>query len=215
MAGGKCRLTQQAETSLYRGSDVVHAGQLPMMGSGRARALKVLLCVVLLSRYFCVLCVLARYFSQSLFVGGVKGCPYYIARLTGEGEQVTVEGQGPVGPLDAASGAVKYRIQHIFEIGDTPGRDAPSVRGIWANLAVSLALRACPLYHTLSPSPGPSAASTQASGGKSGVPDAMNAEDFEQVNPGGDGAFPTDAGCAHGVNGGRCVCWRATRALHR
>ena len=136
---------------------------------------------------------------------------------------MTVEGQGP---LDAASGGVKYRIQHIFEIGDTAacsdpgtpacshplrtppdtpgagGRDTPSVRGIWANLAVSLALRACPLYHTLAPAPGPSAASTQASGGKGVVP----AEDLERVKPGGDAAFPTDAGCAHGVNGGRCVC---------
>ena len=119
---------------------------------------------------------------------------------------MTVEGQGP---LDAASGGVKYRIQHIFEIGDTAAsRDAPSARGIWANLAVSLALRACPLYHNLAPAPGPSGASTQASGGKGVVPDGMHAEDLDAVRP-----FPTDAGCAHGVNGGRCVCVRA--ALHQ
>ena len=40
-AGGKCRLAAQPETSLYRGSTLVHAGQLPIIGSSRAQALKV------------------------------------------------------------------------------------------------------------------------------------------------------------------------------
>ena len=40
-AGGKCRLTQQPQTALYRGSTLVHAGQLPMIRSSRAQALRV------------------------------------------------------------------------------------------------------------------------------------------------------------------------------
>eukprot|EP00802_Teleaulax_amphioxeia_P012238 Tamp_12277.p1 GENE.Tamp_12277~~Tamp_12277.p1 ORF type:complete len:316 (-),score=37.56 Tamp_12277:275-1222(-) len=152
MPGGKCRLAAQPETSLYRGSTLVHAGQLPIIGASRAQALK-----------------------------------------------VSVRGLGFV-PADAPSRVPEYAYRsqtHVFGLSDgaaagvLTGAEAPSVRKLWAHLAVSAALDACPLY---------ASSRVQPSWPPPPSPNGLEAGVNEY---GEDAQFPRDRGCAYGFKGGR------------